>query len=145
MKSKLLEINNVGIVVENLDKAIAFFTEIGLTLEGRMIVEDEWAGRVEALQKEMENVFSELFALRNDSQESDIVQQHIARHYGIISKFWGKSVVPDQKACAYAGLGDMYVNDERYLANVTDGNPQPEFALFLQKAMKYFAENNLEK
>lgn len=49
MTSKLLEINNVGIVVENLDKAIAFFTEIGLTLEGRMIVEDEWAGRVTGL------------------------------------------------------------------------------------------------
>ena len=48
-KSKLLEMNNVGIVVENLDKAIAFFTEIGLTLEGRMIVEDEWAGRVTGL------------------------------------------------------------------------------------------------
>ena len=48
-KSKLLEINNVGIVVENLDKAIAFFTEIGLTLEGRMIIEDEWAGRVTGL------------------------------------------------------------------------------------------------
>ncbi len=49
MKSTLLEMNNVGIVVENLDKAIAFFTEIGLTLEGRMIVEDEWAGRVTGL------------------------------------------------------------------------------------------------
>ena len=49
MKSKLLEMNNVGIVVENLDKAIAFFTEIRLTLEGRMKVEDEWAGRVTGL------------------------------------------------------------------------------------------------
>lgn len=49
MKSKLLEINNVGIVVENLDKTIAFFTEIGLTLEGRMKVEDEWGGRVTGL------------------------------------------------------------------------------------------------
>lgn len=49
IKSKLLEMNNVGIVVENLDKAIAFFTEIGLTLEGRMIIEDEWAGRVTGL------------------------------------------------------------------------------------------------
>jgi catechol 2,3-dioxygenase-like lactoylglutathione lyase family enzyme len=49
MKSTLLEMNNVGIVVENLDKAIAFFTEIGLTMEGRMIVEDEWAGRVTGL------------------------------------------------------------------------------------------------
>ncbi|WP_262245704.1 MerR family transcriptional regulator [Parapedobacter soli] len=100
---------------------------------------------VEALQKEMENVFSELFVLKNDNPESDIVQEHIARHYGIISKFWGDSVVSDQKPDAYAGLGDLFVNDERYLANVTDGSPQPEFALFLQKAIKYFAENNLEK
>ncbi len=49
-RSKLFEMNNVGIVVENLDKAIVFFTEIGLTLEGRMIIEDEWAGRVTGLE-----------------------------------------------------------------------------------------------
>lgn len=49
IKSKLLEMNNVGIVVENLDNAITFFTEIGLTLEGRMVVEGEWAGRVTGL------------------------------------------------------------------------------------------------
>ncbi|MFT3935092.1 MAG: VOC family protein [Chitinophagaceae bacterium] len=48
-KSKLLEMNNVGIVVESLDKAISFFTEIGLTLEGRAMVEGEWAGRVTGL------------------------------------------------------------------------------------------------
>jgi catechol 2,3-dioxygenase-like lactoylglutathione lyase family enzyme len=48
-KSKLLEMNNVGIVVENLDKAISFFTEIGLTLEGRGMVEGEWAGQVTGL------------------------------------------------------------------------------------------------
>ncbi|HCY76909.1 MAG TPA: glyoxalase [Ignavibacteriales bacterium] len=48
-KSKLLEMNNVGIVVESLDNAIAFFTEIGLKLEGRMMVEGEWAGRVTGL------------------------------------------------------------------------------------------------
>lgn len=48
-KSKLLEMNNVGIVVENLDNAISFFTELGLTLEGRVRVEGEWAGRVTGL------------------------------------------------------------------------------------------------
>lgn len=41
--------HNVGIVVESLDNAIAFFTEIGLELEGRMMVEGEWAGRVTGL------------------------------------------------------------------------------------------------
>lgn len=44
-----MEIHNVGIVVESLDKAIAFFSEIGLTLEGRMMVEGKWAGRVTGL------------------------------------------------------------------------------------------------
>jgi catechol 2,3-dioxygenase-like lactoylglutathione lyase family enzyme len=38
--------DNVGIVVEDLDGAIAFFVELGLTLEGRMPLEGEWAGRV---------------------------------------------------------------------------------------------------
>ncbi|HNA30823.1 MAG TPA: VOC family protein [Thiobacillaceae bacterium] len=38
--------DNVGIVVEDIDAAIAFFTELGLTLEGRMPIESEWAGRV---------------------------------------------------------------------------------------------------
>jgi catechol 2,3-dioxygenase-like lactoylglutathione lyase family enzyme len=41
--------DNVGIVVESLDAAIAFFTELGLRLEGRAMVEGEWAGRVTVL------------------------------------------------------------------------------------------------
>ena len=41
-----VRLDNVGIVVEDLDAAIAFFTELGLTLEGRMTIEGEWAGRV---------------------------------------------------------------------------------------------------
>lgn len=48
-RSSLIEMNNVGIVVENLDDAISFFREIGLTLEGKGIVEGEWAGRVTGL------------------------------------------------------------------------------------------------
>lgn len=48
-KSKGLEMHNVGIVVESLDDAIAFFKEIGLLLEGRTMVEGEWAGRVTGL------------------------------------------------------------------------------------------------
>ena len=38
--------DNVGIVVEDLDAAIEFFTELGLALEGRMPIEGEWAGSV---------------------------------------------------------------------------------------------------
>src|SRR5437762_2314670 len=48
-KNKLLRMDNVGIVVESLDGAISFFTEIGLKLEGRATIEGEWAGRVTGL------------------------------------------------------------------------------------------------
>jgi catechol 2,3-dioxygenase-like lactoylglutathione lyase family enzyme len=41
--------DNMGIVVEDLDETIEFFRELGLELEGRAIVEGEWAGRVTGL------------------------------------------------------------------------------------------------
>lgn len=41
--------DNVGIVVEDLGAVIDFFLELGLELEGRMMVEGEWAGRVTGL------------------------------------------------------------------------------------------------
>ena len=41
--------DNVGIVVESLDTAISFFSELGLTLEGRAAIEGEWAGRITGL------------------------------------------------------------------------------------------------
>lgn len=41
--------DNVGIVVESLDDAVAFFTALGLTLEGRAMIEGEWSGRVTGL------------------------------------------------------------------------------------------------
>lgn len=50
MKAEQLpEMHNVGIVVSSLDDAISFFTELGLRLEGRAMVEGEWAGRVTGL------------------------------------------------------------------------------------------------
>src|SRR5256886_14814779 len=44
-----LRLDNVGIVVEALEPAIEFFRELGLELEGRGMVEGEWAGRVTGL------------------------------------------------------------------------------------------------
>lgn len=41
--------DNMGIVVESLDKAISFFSELGLYLEGRSIIEGKWAGKVTGL------------------------------------------------------------------------------------------------
>ena len=42
--------DNVGIVVEDLALAIEFFRELGLELEGRTLVDGEWAGRVTGLR-----------------------------------------------------------------------------------------------
>jgi len=46
---KLMRMDNVGIVVESLDTAITFFTELGLKVEGRGMIEGEWAGRITGL------------------------------------------------------------------------------------------------
>lgn len=42
----LKRMDNVGIVVDDIDRAIQFFAELGLALEGRMPIDAEWAGRV---------------------------------------------------------------------------------------------------
>ncbi len=44
-----LRLDNIGIVVEDLTAVINFFRELGLELEGRAMVEGEWAGRVTGL------------------------------------------------------------------------------------------------
>lgn len=41
--------DNVGIVVDDLDAAVAFFTELGMELEGRMPIEGPWAENVVGL------------------------------------------------------------------------------------------------
>jgi catechol 2,3-dioxygenase-like lactoylglutathione lyase family enzyme len=41
--------DNVGIVVEDLDAAIAFFIELGMELQGRMRIDESWAGKVVGL------------------------------------------------------------------------------------------------
>lgn len=48
-KSMVLRMDNIGIVVESLDETVSFFTELGLTLEGKAMIEGEWAGRVTGL------------------------------------------------------------------------------------------------
>ena len=47
----LQRMDNVGIVVESLDAAVAFFAELGLELEGRATIEGDWAERVTGLRQ----------------------------------------------------------------------------------------------
>jgi len=46
----LKRMDNVGIVVDDLGATIDFFLELGLELEGRAMIEGEWAGRVTGLR-----------------------------------------------------------------------------------------------
>lgn len=93
------------------------------------------------LKAEAKDNTAKLFALRDQAPTGQAVQAEIARHYHIIRQFWGTQHSPDKQAEAYAGLGQLYVNDERF--TTVDGQPQPEFAAFLNKAMAHFAKNAL--
>ena len=44
-----IQMDNVGIVVDDMPATIAFFHELGLELEGEAVVEGEWAGSVTGL------------------------------------------------------------------------------------------------
>lgn len=48
-EENLKRMDNIGIVVESLDEAVGFFEVLGLRLEGRAMIEGEWAGRVTGL------------------------------------------------------------------------------------------------
>ncbi|OGR81057.1 MAG: glyoxalase [Elusimicrobia bacterium GWC2_64_44] len=49
-RSRLLRMDNVSIVVEDLQAAIAFFVELGMKLEGETTVEGKWVDRVLGLE-----------------------------------------------------------------------------------------------
>lgn len=51
-KSSLMRMDNIGIVVESLDSAISFFEELGLSLEGRAMIDGEWSGHVTGLRNQ---------------------------------------------------------------------------------------------
>ncbi|MFN8628932.1 MAG: VOC family protein [Chloroflexota bacterium] len=60
--------HHVGIVVDDLAAAIAFFVELGLELEGEAAVEGEWAGRIIGL----EDVRSDIAMLRTPDGQARI-------------------------------------------------------------------------
>jgi catechol 2,3-dioxygenase-like lactoylglutathione lyase family enzyme len=43
-------LDHVSVVVEDLDAAIAFFTALGMTIEGKAPVEGRWVDRINALE-----------------------------------------------------------------------------------------------
>jgi catechol 2,3-dioxygenase-like lactoylglutathione lyase family enzyme len=94
-KNKVLRMDNVGIVVESLDDAIDFFTEVGLTLEGRTMIAGEWAGRITGLGNQLVEVAMMVTPDGHSKLE--------------ISRFLAPAVVADHRAAPVNALGYLRV------------------------------------
>ena len=90
-----LKLDNVGVVVEDLAAAIEFFGELGLELEGRGIVEGEWAGRVTGL----------------GDQRVEIAMMRTPDGHGRLelSRFLAPKVVADHRSAPVNALGYLRV------------------------------------
>ena len=91
----LLRMDNVGIVVESLDGAIAFFEALGLELEGRATIDGEWSGRVTGLR----------------GQQVEIAMLRTPDGHGRIelSRFLTPAPVADHRAAPVNALGYLRV------------------------------------
>ncbi len=94
------------------------------------------------LKTDYQNIFENLFDLSNKDPESEAVQLEVARHFTATMKFWGTYGSGTSQKKKYIGLGELYVQDERF--TMMEGKAQPEFARFLSKAMTYYADIQLD-
>jgi catechol 2,3-dioxygenase-like lactoylglutathione lyase family enzyme len=93
--NNLVRMDNVGIVVENLDVAISFFSELGLTLQGRANIEGEWAGRVTGLGNQ--NVEIAMMVTPDGHSRLEL------------SRFLSPPVIADHRAAPVNALGYLRV------------------------------------
>ena len=87
--------DNVGIVVDDLAATIEFFRELGLELEGRAMVEGEWAGRVTGLGDQR----VEIAMMRTPDGHSRLE----------LSRFLAPSVVADHRNAPVNAFGYLRV------------------------------------
>lgn len=87
--------DNVGVVVEDLEATIEFFRVLGLELEGRALVEGEWAGRVTGLGDQR----VEVAMMRTPDGHSRLE----------LSRFLAPQVVADHRTAPVNALGYLRV------------------------------------
>src|SRR5918997_3272458 len=90
-----LRLDNMGVVVANLDAAVEFFRVLGLELDGRAMIEGEWAGRVTGL----------------GSQRVEIAMMRTPDGHGKLelSRFLEPDVVADHRTAPVNALGYLRV------------------------------------
>ena len=91
----LKRMDNVGIVVDDLEATIDFFRELGLELEGRAMVEGEWAGRVTGLGDQR----VEIVRMRTPDGHSRLE----------LSRFLAPAVIADHRNAPVNALGYLRV------------------------------------
>ena len=106
-----LRLDNVGIVVEDLDRAIEFFQAFGLDLEGRTMVEGPWAGSVTGL----------------GDQRVEIAMMRTPDGHGRLelSRFLAPEIIADHRNAPVNSLGYLRVmfdvdDIDQTLANVSE-------------------------
>ena len=87
--------DNVGIVVEDIDAAIEFFTELGLELEGRAPIEGDWADGVTGLR----DMRVEIAMMRTPDGHSRLE----------LSRFLAPPLVADHRSAPVNSLGYLRV------------------------------------
>jgi catechol 2,3-dioxygenase-like lactoylglutathione lyase family enzyme len=87
--------DNVGIVVEDMDAAIEFFTDLGLNLEGRAPIEGDWADRVTGLRHQR----VEIAMMRTPDGHSRLE----------LSRFLTPPVIADHRGAPVNALGYLRV------------------------------------
>ena len=87
--------DNVGIVVEDIDAAIEFFSLLGLELEGRAPVEGDWADGVTGLR----DMRAEIAMMRTPDRHSRLE----------LSRFLAPPTVADHRTAPVNALGYLRV------------------------------------
>lgn len=85
-------------------------------------------------QEEYNAIYRKLAALRHDSPESEQAQEAIQEWYNYLQNFGHYSLD------AFKGLGQMYVDDERFTKNIDQFGEG--LAKFMQDAMAVYANRN---
>ncbi|MCM3735010.1 MerR family transcriptional regulator [Bacillus cytotoxicus] len=85
-------------------------------------------------QEEYNAIYRKLAAIRHDSPESEQAQEAIQEWYNYLQNFGHYSLD------AFKGLGQMYVDDERFTKNIDQFGEG--LAKFMQSAMALYADRN---
>jgi DNA-binding transcriptional MerR regulator len=87
-----------------------------------------------SLEKEFNDIYRRLAEIRHESPNSDIAQERIALWYDYLNKIGKYSLE------AFKGLGQMYIDDERFTQNIDKFGEG--LAKFMRDAMAVYAERN---